>query len=62
MQEQESKLPQPDNSYVKENDGYTFTAWGIHVAAQSLNDAKEHIKQYHGKDVDVDTPPLKPQE
>ena len=30
--------------------------------AQSVEEAKAHIKEFHGKDVDVDIPPPKPEE
>lgn len=47
----------PDNTAVEENGGFTFVAWGIHVAAKTLAEAKEHTKEFHGKDVDNDIPP-----
>lgn len=53
----ELKPPKPDNSYKEENGGFAFTAWGIHVAAKSLDEAKKHVKEYYGKDVDKDIPP-----
>jgi hypothetical protein len=51
---------QPDNSYIQQDDGFFFTAWGIHVAAKTVEEAKAHIRDYHGKDVDHDIPPSQP--
>lgn len=55
-------MNQPDNNYIEQDHGFLFTAWGIHVAAATLDEAKAHIKEYYGKDVDHDTPPPKQQE
>lgn len=49
--------PKPDNSSKEVDGGFLFPAWGIHVAAETLAEAKAHIKEHHGKDVDKDIPP-----
>ena len=59
--EEKQDQPKPDNTAVEEKGGFSFPAWGIHVAAGTVEEAKEHIKEFHGRDVDTDIPPPKPQ-
>lgn len=47
----------PDNSYTEENGVFTFTAWGLSVAAEKLKEAKQHALDFHLVDVDKDVPP-----
>lgn len=47
----------PDNTAVKQDGGYYFPAWRIHVVADTLAEAKAHIKEHHGRNVDKETPP-----
>lgn len=54
--------PKPDNTAIKQDGGYLFAAWGIHVAAKTLAEAKAHVLEYHGKNVDKDAPPSKVEE
>jgi hypothetical protein len=50
----------PGNSSVQQDGGFFFPAWGIHVAADTLEEAKARIREDHGKDVDTDIPPTQP--
>lgn len=45
-----------DNSYIEKDGGYEFTAWGIHVVADNLENAKANVLEYFGIDVDKDIP------
>lgn len=61
MAKKKSINPKPDSSYTEENGGYNFTAWGIHVIAKNIDEAKEHILAFYGVDVDKDIPPVLPE-
>jgi len=47
----------PDNSYDEKDGVFTFTAWGLSVAAENIKDAKNHAREFHFVDVDTDIPP-----
>lgn len=47
----------PDNTSVKRDGGFYFTAWGIHVAAQTEGEAKKVLVEAYGVNVDKDQPP-----